>query len=98
MTNFQRQDHCDCIDYPVSWGFYRQHCREVHGWDPGDNEPQGFQPHIIREPPDLTPMRVAFTDLQNKLNNHIDSTKKKAPKPSRGVYAQRDSPGSDRAD
>ncbi len=43
---------CNCIDYPVSWTFYRTHCREVHGFDPGDNEPPGepTQPHYESEP------------------------------------------------
>ncbi len=29
---------CDCIDYPVSWPYWRSHCIEQHGYDPGSNE------------------------------------------------------------
>ncbi len=32
--------HCDCLDYPVSWAFWRAHCWEVHGFDPGDCGPR----------------------------------------------------------
>lgn len=34
---------CECLDYPVSWDFYRAHCWEVHGFDPGDINPQEKQ-------------------------------------------------------
>jgi hypothetical protein len=32
-------NRCECFDFPVSWSFYRAHCWEVHGFDPGNNEP-----------------------------------------------------------
>lgn len=34
MTN-----NCQCIDWPCSWDFYRAHCWEVHGFDPGNDKP-----------------------------------------------------------
>ena len=42
---------CDCLDYPVSWTYYRSHCKEQHGFDPGGNEfPEEVQPERIQEP------------------------------------------------
>jgi len=32
-------NRCECFDFPVSWSFYRAHCWQVHGFDPGNNEP-----------------------------------------------------------
>ncbi len=91
--DFQRQDHCDCFDYPVAWCWFRQHCREVHGWDPGDNETP--MPSFRREEsksegvrlssPDLTPIKSWITDLQAKVNKHIDMTKKPSPNKSLGI-------------
>lgn len=37
------KDDCKCLDYPVSWDFYRWHCIEHHQFDPGDNN---FLPEI----------------------------------------------------
>lgn len=36
---------CDCFDFAISWDFFRAHCWEVHGYDPGPNEmPKTVQP------------------------------------------------------
>lgn len=29
---------CQCLDFAVSWDFWRAHCLQVHGYDPGSNE------------------------------------------------------------
>ena len=42
VQNEEMEMSCDCIDYPVSWTYWRDHCIVAHGYDPGPNE-------IVRE-------------------------------------------------
>ncbi len=85
MAEFQRQNYCDCFDFPVAWIFFRSHCREIHGFDPGDNQPvASFTSESSKTraskalPPSdsLTPIKAHLVDLQNRLNKHIDATRK----------------------
>lgn len=57
-------NECQCFDFSVSWWFYRAHCREMHGFDPGDNELPEETPEPIPQAPEWTrgyPGRVTYS-------------------------------------
>ena len=49
---------CDCIDYPVSWTYYRGHCLQCHGFDPGDDGRSA-----LIEPLDAVPTVAPLNDV-----------------------------------
>ncbi len=71
--------HCDCLDFPCSWDFYRSHCWEVHGYDPGPNfiiEEDKETTRILREmaEPHFTKAAIAlppnaFQELSARFNH-----------------------------
>ncbi|KKN71464.1 hypothetical protein LCGC14_0420430 [marine sediment metagenome] len=79
-------NHCDCIDYPVSWDFWRAHCLEQHGFDPGSNEPIE-PPKESLEPPGTTRQCDIINQLRGEVTHiHTDLHQKKAkriPSPNR---------------
>ncbi len=74
---------CDCIDYPVSWDFWRAHCIECHGYDPGDNE---YHPPEPSPEPVILYQNVPLKRLDNiqrdlietrdTLQKHLNTKKK----------------------
>lgn len=60
--------NCECIDYPVSWTFWRAHCWEVHGFDPGPNEAtsQGEQDALDEMQATIQRMQVKINQLSRK--------------------------------
>lgn len=73
----------DPIDFPVAWMWHRHYSQYFGDGDPGPNEPaQGVSlgpqtPQPADPPGDLHRLQVYVTDLQNRLNQHIDRSKKK---------------------
>ena len=74
--------NCQCFDFPCSWTFYRSHCIDQHGFDPGSNQiPEAAVPNSIpklAEREVIHRLRVEMADLKNKLDQHLDISKKKA--------------------
>ena len=78
----------DDIDYPVSWMFWRDHCR-MHGYDPGPDEPINEQHAVLQEVSNpwtnrqwdyVQQLKSQILFLERKLNEHIDkSRKRRAP-------------------
>lgn len=79
--DFQRQNHCDCFDFAVSWPFYRTHCCEVHGWDPGDTE-ASERPNVERQPSKRRLDRIDrdLVEIRDTLQDHLKSKKTAQPK------------------
>lgn len=78
---------CQCLDFPVSWDFFRAHCWEVHGYDPGPDRiteqvsPLADEPvpvnHLQKQ---IDQARSGFIHFQKVFNEHIDASKKAAKK------------------
>ncbi len=82
MATFQRQDHCECFDFPCSWIFFRTHCREIHGWDPGENELRDcrgtFAPVAgLSRDKRLDQMQGNLTSLRDLLKEHVNQVRLK---------------------
>ncbi len=80
---------CGCIDFSVSWPYWRDHCRTVHNYDPG-LEPRDYAgrvnvPSVASSstlPPDaFVQLKSEVAYLRNKLNEKRDSAKRKKDVP-----------------
>lgn len=74
------------FDFPISYSVYRSLCWH-HGWqDPGPDELPPIQEEIkpVFKPrpvdDEIDQLKAGFLFLQNKLNKHIDASKKKLSK------------------
>jgi hypothetical protein len=71
---------CNCIDYPVSWDFYRSHCIEVHNFDPGDNEYPEKRVYI--QPSQTSPIEMTNINKSDyeQLNSRVIYLQRKLEK------------------
>jgi len=57
---------CQCLDYAVSWTFWRAHCIEVHGFDPGDNEYRGKETSSPERPKHVVHHYLPISPLKKR--------------------------------
>jgi hypothetical protein len=68
----------DAFDYSMSWNTWRSLCVEHGEPDPGPDRPAQDTPIEVRvdPPPDKDLRRAEFLHLRNRLNEHIDKSRK----------------------
>jgi len=62
---------CECFDFPCSWDFYRAHCIEQHGFDPGNINPQEQQIEPI-DPPEWDMQQWAYVKQLKGQMLHLE--------------------------
>jgi hypothetical protein len=84
MTDrWARRPNEDPIDFPVSWNFHRFYEVENNRPDPGPAYPINKPEIIINEmvkpvsSADYHKLQIYVMELQNRLNTHIDRSKRK---------------------
>lgn len=63
---------CECFDFPISWDFYRFHCWEIHGFDPGSNIAPETMPRIVEHIHRHSDMGKAEFDLLQQTVLKVD--------------------------
>jgi hypothetical protein len=82
INRWAKRPNEDPIDFPVSWDFHRFYEVENNRPDPGPAYPdQRYEPKTIDTKPqpvvlEIHKLQVLVVELQNRLNQHIDRSKK----------------------